>query len=62
MALRCIEDNIVGGVLNVNDIISIPNCDPTTVLDRFMEIHPPAQREVPEALIQDLFVRHSPCC
>ena len=40
--LRCIEDNTVGGVLNVNDIIDLPNSDRITVLDQLKQLHPPA--------------------
>ena len=37
-ALRCIDNNTVGGVLNVNDIINLPNCDRITVLNRLKQM------------------------
>ena len=52
-ALRCIEDNTVGSVLKVNDIIDLPNRNCITVLDQLKQLHPPGQREVSEALIHD---------
>ena len=51
--LRCIKDNIVGGVLKVNGIIDLPNSNAMTMLDQLKQLHPPARKEVSEALIHD---------
>ena len=49
----------MGGILNVNDIVNIPNRDPITVLDRLKQLHPPVQWEVPEAPIHKFPERFS---
>ena len=52
-ALKCIDSDISGSILNLHDNVAIHNQIPETVLDRLKNLHPPAQPSSPDTLMHD---------